>query len=90
MRRPWRPRCCLSCGEPLEQWSAPLQPGVYVPCVVCARLYVVDELDGVLISVVLAHEPDFVQTIFRDLLAAFWASPSPTPATPAQQQRRAA
>jgi len=68
-----------------------LQPGAYVPCVECARLYVVDELDGVLIPVVLASEPDFIQTVFRDLLAAFWASRSAHAGAPRRPtERRAA
>lgn len=74
----WRPRCCLSCGEPLEEWRTPLQPGAYIACFRCARLYVV-EPDDQLTPVLLKLEAPELQLVFDDLLAAWWARNGATP-----------
>lgn len=71
-RHGWRPRCCTSCGDPLEEWKAPLEPGAYVACFRCARLYVV-EPDDALTPVLLRLEAPELQLVFDELLAAWWA-----------------
>lgn len=68
--RPWRPRCCASCGEPLEEWKWPLRVGAYIACQSCARFYVVTE-DG-LEPVLLSLEAPELQRVFEELLQAWW------------------
>lgn len=87
---PWRPRCCHSCGEPLENWSHPLQPDDYVPCPACARLYVVDSDTGELVWCFLGLEPLELQHMFDDLVAAYWRSHHHPAASAAIPERRAA
>jgi hypothetical protein len=72
MRGYTRPRCCTLCGEPLEDWKAPLQPGVYIACYPCARLYVVLE-DGELALVLLSLQAPEIRRVFDDLLQVWWA-----------------
>lgn len=68
-----------------------LQPGTYVPCVECARLYVVDDDPREqLIPVVLAYEPEWLQGFFHDLVAAHWATPTQPAGDRRPEQRRAA
>lgn len=67
----WRPRCCPSCGDPLEDWRTPLEPGSYTGCMRCARLFVV-EPDDELTPVLLSLEAPELQPLFDDLVAAWW------------------
>ena len=69
-RRAWRPRCCFSCGEPLEEWSTPLTIGAYVPCLPCAVLYVV--VDDGLERVLLSLEPPELRRVFDELVQAWF------------------
>jgi hypothetical protein len=69
VRRIWSPRCCPSCGEPLEEWKWPLRPDAFVPCPACALLFRVTD-DG-LVDVVFKFEPPEVRRVF-DELVAWW------------------
>lgn len=74
IRHGWRPRCCHSCDEPLEEWKTPLEPGCYVACFRCARMYQVDvDEPDTLTPVLLQLEAPELQLVFNDLLAAWWA-----------------
>lgn len=71
IRRPWRPRCCLVCGDALEEYRHPLEPEAYVGCYRCAVLYVVTE-DG-LERVLLSLEAPELRRVFDELVEAWWA-----------------
>lgn len=70
IRQPWRPRCCPSCGEPIEEYRWPLQPGSYTPCLPCGLLFVVGEDSELDAARDVAPE---LQELFESLLAFFWA-----------------
>lgn len=72
MRRPWWPRCCLSCGDPLEEWRWPWEPGVYRPCVACGLLFVAT--DDALELVAWEREPPELRQLFDQFLAAHYAA----------------
>jgi hypothetical protein len=80
--RSWSPRCCLSCGEPLEEWRWPLTIGGYVACNPCAVLYLVTD-DG-LERVLLSLEPPELRRAFEELLEAWWAKQQRRHETPAR------
>lgn len=80
MKSAWRPRCCLACGEPLEEWRWPLEPETFVPCLPCGRLYAVTS-DGLELAVLADADGELdLRQVFDDLLAVFWASRARPPA----------
>lgn len=73
IRGAWRPRSCHTCGDPLEEWKAPLEPGQYVGCYRCGLLYVVDvEAPDTLTRVILKLEAPELQVVFEELVRAWW------------------
>lgn len=92
--RPWRPRCCWSCGEPLEEPAFPLQPRSIVACGPCARLYQAGE-PGELIAVIVGDQENGLAGILRDFLRihvedAYRPHHNPPAAMAARLERNAA
>lgn len=52
-------------------YKHPLQPGAYVPCLPCGRLFVV--VDDGLEPCLLSLEPAELRQVFDDLVAAWFA-----------------
>lgn len=89
LRGAWRPRCCASCGDPLEDWRTPLQPGTYVGCYRCARLFVVEDDDSLSPVLLLLEAPE-LQPLFDDLVRTWWSRQSAGDRAGSSSERRAA
>jgi hypothetical protein len=92
-RGPWKPRCCGSCGEPLETYKYPLLVDAYVPCLPCGRLWHVPvDDDGAmdLEPVLLSLEAPELQRAFDELVESWFALQRQREDVPAQQLRAVA